>query len=190
MTESTSHLPHHGLIYGGHLPLAWKPLSALPADTELAALDYANSEVLRTIFALESHVGEISEDTEGKSPDLVRLDFKVNLLLDLVGQLLSKQLVIPHSRELTLTADGMLWQESNAPPPDSLLRIELYLNLRYPRPLALHARVREIQDRRVAVAFCGQSEAVREGLERFIFVHHRRAVAQSRLKNRRSFPES
>lgn len=190
MTESTSHLPHHGLVYEGHLPLAWKPLSALPADTELAGLEYANSEVLRTIFALESHVGELSEDTEGKSPDLARLDFKVNLLLDLVGQLLSKQLIIPDSRELTLMADGLCWQESDVPPQDSLLRIELYLNLRYPRPLVLHGQVRETQDRRVAVEFCGQGESVREGLERFIFVHHRRAVAQSRLKNRRSPPES
>lgn len=190
MTESTPHLPHRGLVYEGHLPLAWKPLSALPADSELATLEHANSEILHIIFALESHVGELSEDAEGKSPDLARLDFKVNLLLDLVGQLLSKQLIIPESRELTLMADGLCWQEADAPPLDSLLRIELYLNLRYPRPLVLHGRVWEIQDRRVAVAFCEQSEAVREGLERFIFVHHRRAVAQNRLKNRRSPPES
>lgn len=194
MTGSTINPLHRGLVYEGHLPLSWKAVPTLPGDNEMTSLEYTNSEVLRTLFALESHPSDLGEDNEGKSQDLVRLDFKVNLLLDLVGQLLTQQLVIPEARELTLMANGILWQDTDPPPVASVLRIELYLNMRYPRPLVLHGRVQDIrqlpQNWTAEMEFYEQGESVREGLERFIFVQHRRTIAQNRLKNRRSFPES
>lgn len=191
MAESKSNSIGRGLIYEGHLPLVWNEIPALPADTELSGLEYANLEVLRTIFALETHTGEPHDDTaETASSELARLDFKVNLLLDLVGQVLARQLAIPKARQLTLMPDKILWRDSVAPAPDRLVRIELYLTPKYPRPLTLHGQVREVRSlpegQTILAEFLSPGDALQEGLERFIFVHHRRAIAYNRRRGKRT----
>jgi hypothetical protein len=191
MTETNHPAPGHGLAYTGHLPLAWSELAALPSSTELTNLDYANLDVLRNILALEIQAGDPSEDPlESGSQDMARLDLKLNLLLELVGQLFAQHHMIPPAHPLTLMADGMLWQATAAPTLNSLLRIEVYCHLKYPRPLVLHGQVTEVSPQAdgwsVQTLFRGLGEPVREDLERFIFIHHRRTIAYNRRRNKPS----
>jgi hypothetical protein len=173
-----------GLSYQGSLPLAWREVT-LPGEREWGELKSTNMDVLRTFFALESYSGEASEELpEADTQQVARLDFKLNLILDLVGYLIARQQLIPKAHPLILTPDKICWLDGTAPNQNSLLYIELYCSLHYPRPLALYARVTEVTpqsgDWSVTAEFQGLGETVRDALERFIFVQHRRAISHSR----------
>jgi len=188
MTESTA----RGLVYEGRLPLVWSERGAAPSESELAHTESANLDILRTLLILETQTGNPSEDAqELESETIARLDFKLNLLLELVGQLFAQHQLIPNAHPLTLTTAALRWQDIVSPSIDSLVRIDLYCSMKYPHPVVLHGRVEEriaeAAGWTIGAALYGMGETVQEELERFIFVHHRRAVAQSR--RRRAPPE-
>jgi len=173
-----------GLSYEGQLALAWKEVKP-PGEMELSELKFANMDVLRTLLSLETYSSEISDELpEVDTQQVARLEFKLNLLLELVGQLLAQQQLIPAVHPLTLTPATVCWQDNVAPTQNSLLRIELYCSMHYPRPLILHGRAVELTHQNagwlVAAEFEALGETVRDGLERFIFIQHRRAVSRIR----------
>jgi hypothetical protein len=176
-----------GLVFTGCLPLAWRELPTLPDEVELRELERANLAILSTLFALDIHAGDFGDDPSAlaNASELKRLDFKVSLLLELVGQLFARQQHIPPERLLTLAVDSVSWSADTPLPPDGLLQLELYCNLSYPRPLILPAQVVEtspIPDSgwRIQARFHAPSPALQEALERYIFLQHRRAIASQR----------
>ncbi|MBL8251935.1 MAG: PilZ domain-containing protein [Candidatus Competibacter sp.] len=175
-----------GLVFTGRRPLAWRESAALPDDLELRELERANLTHLHTLFALDIHAGDSGDDPVAltNATELKRLDFKVGLLLELVGQLYARQQDIPPERTLALSVNGLIWQDETAPPAGALIRVDLYCNLSYPRPLAFYARAVETARNaggwRIQSRFQDPSEALQEALERYIFLQHRRAVAHSR----------
>ena len=175
-----------GLIFTGYLPLAWRELPAPPDETELQHLEQANLNVLHTLFALDIHAGDHGDDPMAlaNATELKRLDFKVSLLLGLVGQLLAHQQAVPPEHLLTLTVHDLIWRAATAPSVGAPLRLELYCNLSYPRPLILHAQVSEIVphegDHQIKAAFYPISPPMNEALERYIFLQHRRNIANFR----------
>jgi len=174
------------LIFTGYLPLAWRELPALPDETELQHLEQANLNVLHTLFALDIHAGDHGDDPMAltNASELKRLDFKVGLLLGLVGQLLAHQQALPPEQSLALTVHDLSWRVATPPPLGALLRLELYCNLCYPRPLILHAEVGEIVscegDHQLKAVFSPIGAPMHEALERYIFLQHRRNIATRR----------
>ena len=74
------------LAYEEVLPVDWAPLAG-PMDAAVAAsFTERNVRLLQALAAIEDH--GVSDKPDESGPDLTRLDFKINLLLDLVGQLL------------------------------------------------------------------------------------------------------
>lgn len=175
-----------GLTFTGRLPLAWRELSALPDEAELQHLEQANLTLLHTLFALDIHAGDHGDDPMAlaNATELKRLDFKVGLLLGLVGQLLAHQQAVPPEHLLTLTVRDLSWRAAAAPPVGASLRLELYCNLSYPQPLLLHAQVSEIVslegDDQLTAKFYPISTPMEEALERYIFLQHRRKIATRR----------
>ncbi len=172
-----------GLSYEDILPLQWRPMTGTPAGEELLRLNRDNEAVLKVAMVL----GEVRPDP-GEDPsaatELAHLDFKLNVLLDLVGRLLVREEILPAAVPLRLSARGLEWSADPAPSPGEAILVGLYLHPSYPRPVELPARVLETgpgADGRVRVRFEHLSEAVEEGLERLIFRNHRRLIAQSRL---------
>lgn len=159
------------------LPLAWEVLSGFPDEAELTALQVADQEVLRTIAFLEEAFLE-----EGKG-DVARLDFKLNLILDLVSQIFIHQVPLPRAVPVVLTPQKLQWEDDLAPLPGKVVEVRLYLSLRYPRPVRLVGKVERVEPvasgKRTTLSLAGLSDAIREALEKLIFRHHRRAVAQS-----------
>ncbi|MBK8508513.1 MAG: PilZ domain-containing protein [Candidatus Competibacteraceae bacterium] len=186
MTVNPAQPTASGLVFTGRRPLAWRETPALPDAIELHELERANLINLHTLFALDIHAGDSGDDPVAlaNATELKRLDFKVGLLLELVGQLYARQQDIPPQRTLTLAVSGLSWQDETAPPVGGLVRIELYCNLSYPRPLICHARTVETTQNpggwRIRSCFQDPSEPLQEALERYIFLQHRRAVAHSR----------
>ncbi|MBK8750892.1 MAG: PilZ domain-containing protein [Candidatus Competibacteraceae bacterium] len=181
LTEPTS-----SLTFTGCLPLAWRELPAPPDEVELRNIEQANLTVLHTLFALDIHAGDYSDDPSAltNASELKRLDFKVSLLLEMVGQLLARQQAIPPQHPLTLTVNDLSWQAAAAPPVGALLQLDLYCNLSYPRPLILYAQVADTVaseiDYPIKAAFYRPSTALQEALERYIFLQHRRFIANRR----------
>ena len=79
------------LAYEDLLPVRWRPQSETVSEVMAAQhLVERNLRVLQACDALEEHgQTEKSDDESPHSADLMRLDFKLNLLLDLAGQLLA-----------------------------------------------------------------------------------------------------
>ncbi len=184
LTPSES--PHSNLVFTGHLPLAWQELPTLPDVAERQRLEQTNLHILRTLFALDIHAGDHGEDPSAftGASELKRLDFKVSLLLEMVGHLFAVQQAIPPERLLTLTVTDLTWRADAALPLNALLRLELYCNLSYPRPLILHAHVAEIvpseDDYLLKSTIYLPSKTLQEDLERYIFLRHRRMIANQR----------
>jgi hypothetical protein len=179
------------LIFTGQLPLAWRELPTLPDETELRTIEHSNLAILHTLFALDIHSGDHSDDPSllANASELKRLDFKVGLLLELVGQLFARQQAIPMEHPLTLTVNDLSWDADASPSPGALLQLEIYCNLSYPHPLILHAEVTDItvlgSKCNIKARLYQPSVPLQEALERYIFLQHRRLIANRRGNSQR-----
>ncbi|GAB4356777.1 MAG: hypothetical protein Kow006_24100 [Gammaproteobacteria bacterium] len=185
MSNDRGHLGS-GVVYEARLPLVWKALKAMPEPAQLASLNDHNETVLRTVLSLEEVGSEHSEEGAGSNQELVRIEAKINLVLNLVGQLLAAQSTIPAKVPVVLSADALEWSGARLPAAEQPVLLELYLHPSYPRPLRLVGISRPAgtaSDRpNCRVEFRGLGEPAQEVLEKLIFRHHRRAVAQARAR--------
>ncbi|MHB8255657.1 MAG: PilZ domain-containing protein [Acidiferrobacterales bacterium] len=172
-----------GIAYEGMLPLSWRdanPLDGLQRRAEQAA----NEELLRILSVLEERPQELADDHPAVAQELRRLDSKLDLVLDLVGRVLAHHEPPPPPLTVRLRARDLEWHDVRAPAAGGRVDVALYLCLRVPRPLTLSGRVRSVQPSpegfRAVMDIDDPGEVVAELLEKIIFVHHRRTVAQTR----------
>jgi len=174
-----------GLCYEASLPFAWRALDAVPDAAHLAYWNEYNEVALRGMAGLDEFSNQSPDEHGAQGHELSRLEFKVNLVLDLVGQLLAQQLILPETVWLKIGARGVTWSSLEAPALATPLLLQIYLTPNYPRPLELPATVvnHEVQavGARCTAAFVGCSEPVQDWLEKLIFRHHRRSIAHTRV---------
>lgn len=184
---------HSTLVFSGYLPLSWRELPSFPEATELQHIEQTNLHILHTLFALDIHAGDYGDDPSllSSASELKRLDFKVSVLLEMVGALLAGQQAIPTEHQLTLAVTYLSWHTETPPPHDVPLRLELYCNFSYPRPLILHGYVdqsllaADAMPPQTRIIFHPPSEPLQEALERYIFLRHRRMIANRRGNSQR-----
>lgn len=179
-----------GLCYEDRLPLRWQPVAALPEPAGMLAVNRANEHLLRNLAALEeSHSGTgADEDGQPVHQDLQRLEHKLDLLMEMIGQFLGAQLVLPEPMTTRLGADAMQWDCAlgQAPTSGSALRVEVFPDRRFPSPLVFFGSVEWVRPRdggmRVELRYDGVGDALRSALEKIIFRQHRRLIAQQRQR--------
>ena len=174
------------LAYQDVLPVAFKPL-ARPMDLPaVAALTDRNVRMLQVCAVLEEQGAiERKDDAAAHTADVMRLEVKVNLLLDLVGQLLAAQLPRPVPALVRFNALGALWKSANPPRVGQQGLLEIWLRDSLPQPLALIANVTHVAaDGHVKGSFVPPGEATADLLEKLAFRRHRRQVAGSRQPRR------
>ena len=171
------------LAYQDTLPIAWRPLGGTVDADYAAGLSERNARLLQACAAIEDHSGEREDDV---SPELLRIDAKINMLLDLMGQLLTANRPRPVPVSVRFNTQGAMWQAGpQAPASGSQGLVLLYLRDYLPEALRLLGRVTEITpDRRVKVRFAPLGEATAALMEKLIFRHHRRLVAGSRSRSK------
>lgn len=185
MTDLPADSLNTGLVYEDQLPLHWRPI-ALPLDAaHWLHVHEANEDVLRSLSTLEEHPQDIAEEHPAVAHELRRLDFKLNLLLDMIGLLVERGLDLPQRVSLRLAARALEWSTQQPPALGSLVQLELYLSSKLPRPLVLLGRIQGCSpvadgQSRVLAAFEDLSNLESDWLEKIIFVHHRRQVAHAR----------
>lgn len=169
------------LAFEDVVPLAWKP-TPVPFDPALIG-SYAdrNLRVLQSLAALEEH-GPIEKIDEKDGPamaHIARLDLKLNLLLDMVGQLLLASHPRPKAASVRFNALGAVWQ--GAPPYPELGNqgvLEIYLRDSIAEPLRLVGRIATISlDGRIKARFIPPGEHISDLMEKLAFRKHRRQVA-------------
>src|SRR5216684_6119434 len=96
------------LAFQDVLPLLWRPLTSA-IDRELtASFDERNLRLLQAWDAMEEHVPIEKQKAEDApyAAEILRLDLKINLLLDLVGQLLASNRPRPAAVPVRFNALG------------------------------------------------------------------------------------
>lgn len=173
------------LAYEDVLPVLWRGLPE-PFDPVLAS-SYAdrNLRVLQAMTALEEH-GPIEKGDEAApyAADILRLDLKVNLLLDMVGALLAASRPRPPASSIRFNAVGAIWQAARPLPTLGEQGVlEIYLRDCIAEPLHLIGRIASIgPDGRVKVRFVPPGEHIADLMEKLAFRKHRRQVAGARQK--------
>lgn len=159
-----------GISFSMSAPLAWRL-----GDGDISAQLYEENEMLlRVILALDEYPAEHSEE-------LAALDFKVNIILELLGDLLTHQMDLPDAVALTMGGTELVWTgEGSLPATGEHIELLIYLHRTFPRPLILRGQVSDIQGDSCHVRLDPLPDALQEMFEKFIFAHHRREVAHAR----------
>lgn len=174
------HALGNALYFEGRLPLSWqRSQRAHTAATEASVLQ-ANTEVLRILSSLDEHAVSGHTEEAERGQELMRLEAKLDLVLDLLGHLLRRDTVLPVPSPVRLSASALEWTGSDLPDTGTSIVLEVYLDERYPRPLRLFAQVAAVTQDRCLARFSLSDDVMRDALEKFIFRHHRRSIAHRR----------
>ena len=168
------------LAYEDVLPLAWRRLPEPFDPAIIGSFSDRNLRVLQSLSALEEH-GQIEKVDESSvhAADILRLDMKMNLLLDMVGQLMIASRPRPRTAAIRFNALGAVWQ-GLAPHPDLGAQgvLEVFMRDCIAEPLRLVGRIASITpDGRVKAKFIHPGEHISDLLEKLAFRRHRRQVA-------------
>ena len=171
------------LAFQGVLPVLWRA-SPGPLDADTAAsLAERNLQVLQAWDAMEEH-GPVEKPDENSpyAADLMRLERKMNLLLDLVGQILAANRPRPAAAPVRFNALGAVWR-CTPPLPEAGAQgvLEVHLHECLAQPLRLPGRVTNVTpDGNVKARFIPLGEPVADLIEKMAFRRHRRQIAGTR----------
>jgi Atypical PilZ domain, cyclic di-GMP receptor len=171
------------LAYEDVLPVAWKRLPEPFDPAVVGSFADRNLRTLQALAALDEH-GQIdkADETAPHAADLLRLDMKVNLLLDMVGALLVASHPRPRPTPIRFNALGGVWHASSQLPElGSQGVLEVYLRDCLAEPLRLVGRIASVNpDGRIKARFIPPGEHIADLLEKLAFRKHRRQVAGAR----------
>jgi hypothetical protein len=175
------------LAYQDLLPVRWVPHPKAVDEVTAQNMAERNVRVLQACDALEEYgQHDKSDDESPHSADLMRLDFKLNLLLDLAGQLLANSQSRVTSRPIRLNGMGATWKtDESPPPPGSQGILEVGIRDIVVQPLNLPAEVvASVVPGEVRVRFTLLGEVVADHIEKLVFRRHRRKIADARRPRR------
>lgn len=136
--------------------------------------DFANLTLLNGLAALDKQAGDLHADNPD-SPQLQRLEAKIDLGLQMLGQLLKTNSPLPAPQDILFSAQAIAWR-STTPPPATDLHLQLFIDSRIPQPLQLKGRQDGQQGDYWVARFVDVPEALQDGLDRAVFRWHRRQV--------------
>jgi hypothetical protein len=175
------------LAYEDVLALSWVERPSTFTDAAAQRQAERNARLLLAHEALDEPVGaEKGDDDSPHAAEIARLDFKVNLLLDLVGQLVTANMARPVAVPVRINSCGASWQAVELPPSlGAAGHLQVYLSDALAQPLLLPARIVAVADTGLVRArFELLGDLVAEQLERLVFRRHRRRIAGARAPRR------
>jgi hypothetical protein len=175
------------LAYEDLLPVRWRPLTTPVPDLQAQHFAERNLRVLQACDALEEHGRlEKSDDESPHSADIMRLDLKLNLLLDVIGQLLAASQDRVELRKIRFNAMGahFVWPHPVVPGTHGILEITLREIIVQPLQLPSEA-VSGAAAGEARVRFLALGETVADHIEKLVFRRHRRKIAGARQQSTR-----
>lgn len=170
------------------LPVSWRTLAGIVDPETAAAYSERNVRLLQARDAMDQ-LGpvEAADEDSPHAADLMRLELKVNLLLEFVGQLLNTNRPRPPAVPVRFNSLGATWRSTATPLPEAGAQgiVEIYLHDGLAEPLKLPGRVASVMpDGHIKARFAPVGEAVADLLEKLAFRRHRRLVAGARQPTR------
>lgn len=136
--------------------------------------------VLASVAALEDRHVENLDDDNPLWQEIQRLEAKLTAVVHMVNRLQASAGALPPFETLRFNAVGAVLPAALVPSGEAFL-LRLHFDACRHLPLELAARVdRKLDDGRVFVIFALPSDALDEAIERHIFRHHRRQIAEKR----------
>jgi hypothetical protein len=175
------------LAYEDILPLRWRAATGQISDAFRRSCAESNLKVLQACTALEEHgQPEKADEHSQYHADIVRLDMKINLLLDMVGQILIANRPRPDPMSIRFNTLGAVWQHKGTLPAANALGVlEVYLRECVIDPLRLIGTVISVTDEtRVKVKFEPPGQQIADLIEKLAFRRHRRQIAGTRNPKR------
>lgn len=182
MTDSVDTVVlYNELAYHDVLPVQWRSREQPFSRFELSGLEESNTLLLQACVAMqEQPARDHGEDASPMASELARLDFKLNLVLQLLGKLVSRERM-PTATSIQFNAHGACWTGLGPLPAEGdagVLRIYLHESL--PQPLELPCRISGLDGAMVRAHFVELPDPVGELIQRLAFLCHRRDVADAR----------
>lgn len=178
---------HQELAYEDLLPVAWRQLSTPPDATAVAAIAERNVKVMQSQAALdEAGPVERPDDNSPNAGDFQRLEVKLNLVLELLGQIVAAGVPRPAAATVRFNSRGASWRmRSPLPAVGDLGCLDIYLGEWIAQPLTLVLKVTAVSaDGIVTAEAWPPGDAVSDLIERLAFRRHRRRVAGTRQPRR------
>jgi hypothetical protein len=123
------------------LPVSWEKLSRAPSAEDCERAGWANANTLG--FLLHS----IDLDAAQRPSDehlleaLAPLRIKLDIVIEMLGRLTYRDVVLPPVRDIDLGITRMAWHSPQALRPGEWLRIKLYFDTKFLEPIVLYGRV-------------------------------------------------
>jgi hypothetical protein len=171
-----------GLTFKAQLPLRWRVIEDIENYNAPNNSRFLN--ILPVLEEPESH----SQEHKAPNAELARLETKLDLVLEMLGEVFQQRKPLPRQIPFQISANGMTWLDEAEPPEkDSYIELQVYLSPQLFVPLALSAQVSLVEDMgnvyRVQAKFLPMEESLQEWLEKYIFRQHRRRVAQQHQRH-------
>ncbi len=171
-----------GLACKLDLPVSWVVDEA--ASSIAPTHHFNNQNRLHMILGLDEVSHEASDDVQELGHEIHRLDFKLNVILELVGQLVSQNLELPQVYAVTLGPQALQISSAEAPPEGAQLSMKIYLDQRFPFSLDIAVEVVSVEKLSSGYVsrfnYLDMGDVSLELLEKYIFRQHRRQIAQMR----------
>jgi hypothetical protein len=182
MQDEAWHEFSQRMAYQGTLHVAVEPLVGVPDAATLAECGERNLHVLRSLASLdERRVDNVADDDSPMMQELLRMDSKINVLMEIVNRLLIPVAQLPPRRSVRFNAVGAVVPQTALPAAEQVL-VRLHFDACRALPLELPGRLSQrFDDGTAFIVFIEPGDMVGDGLERFVFRHHRRKVAEGRL---------
>jgi hypothetical protein len=170
------------MAYEGILHIAVASMDSMPDALALAGYNERNLHVLRALASLDERRAENGGDEDSPvMQELLHMDSKINVLMEIVNRLLIPVALLPTRHPIRFNALGVVVPQAVLSTTGPLL-VSLHFDACRALPLELPSQfVERLDDGNAFVSFFQPSELVSDGLDRFVFRHHRRKVAEARL---------
>lgn len=172
------------------LPLLWHLCEKQSLDQEVEDWQSLNEQTLLNLTLFDDSSSNIQMPIDNDNTGLEILNKKINLLSQLLQYYLQQQVRLPDKKQVCLSANGIEWQQQQALNfvAGDYIKIELILNVIYPRPLEIACCVQDLQQSnahyKIVCDFYRLGENVAELLEKMLFRHHRREIAKRNSTNK------
>ncbi len=123
------------------------------------------------------------DEASAISQEFQRLDAKLNVMMQMLGRLLARDIPLPLPRQVVLQSGKLHWlcaDSDNMPTIGTDLEIDLYLKQQFPFPLTFAVQVSSIESGWVSCDFAIQNDELSDSIERYVFRAHRRQIAKNK----------
>lgn len=181
MDSDTKPIPLSGITFRDNIPVDWKVITDSPGDGELHHQNRANEELLQNLLLRDeaSQDPDIAEETVAHE-HLKRLETKVDLMLNMLTEIMASKEGQPQPHDVLIGTQGLCVfnpDSANLLKVNALLKIRLYIDSQFPRPLHIYGRIIELQADKFTVDYCLHEPRFQDLLDKLVFCRHRRAIA-------------